>query len=60
MNNPVIISTLLLFAGAASAQGAGERDAVVELVSPKDGETVYSTSLIAQDVDVLSFAKDSK
>ena len=26
----------------------------------KDGETVYSTSLIAQDVDVLSFAKDSK
>jgi len=41
LNNLVIISTLLLFAGAASAQGAGERDAVVELVSPKDGETVY-------------------
>ena len=25
----------------------------------KDGEKVYSTSLIAQDVDVLSFAKDA-
>ena len=25
----------------------------------KDGEKIYSTSLIAQDVDVLSFAKDA-
>lgn len=25
----------------------------------KDGETIYATSLIAQDFDVLSFAKDN-
>ena len=41
MNKPLIVSTLLLFAVVASAQATVERDAVVQLVSPKDGETVY-------------------
>ena len=41
MNKPLIVSTLLMFAIVASAQQTVERDAVVQLVSPKDGETVY-------------------
>jgi len=41
MNKPLMVSTLLLFAVLASAQETVERDAVVQLVSPADGETVY-------------------
>jgi len=41
MNKPLIVSTLLLVAVVASAQETVERDAVVQLVSPADGETVY-------------------
>ena len=49
MNKPLIVSTLLLFAVVASAQETIKRDAVVQLASPKDGDTVLKPEIPGSD-----------
>jgi hypothetical protein len=41
MNRRLLVSTVLLATVVTSAQDIDARDAVVQLVSPKDGETLY-------------------